>query len=196
MIKIPFIKEDLSDPRVNLIIDDGRRFLLRTKEKYDLILIDPIRVSTSYSNNLYSYQFFEIISRHLARGGVFMAWLNEHKVLPKTIQSAFSNVRMYKFFCLASNSPFQKDNEREKRLVASFLPEEQQGFLTLKANHGGIYLGNEGYVKTLTEGYPINQDWKPVTEYYLGLKHWKKPGRNAPTQSQILNSRYDGINHE
>jgi predicted membrane-bound spermidine synthase len=187
--KLPTIREDLSDPRVNLIIDDGRRFLLRTKEEYDLILIDPIRTATSYSNNLYSYQFFEIISRHLARGGVFMAWLSEHHVLPKTILSVFNYVRMYKFFCLASNSPFKKDDERQERLIAAFLPQEQQEFLNLKADYkGDLYLGNEDYVKTLTAGFPINQDWKPVTEYYLGLQSWKRwwdlasesPGPSAP----------------
>jgi len=182
--KISVIKEELSDHRVNLIIGDGRRFLLRTKEKYDLILIDPIRTSTSYSNNLYSFQFFEIVSRHLAPGGIFMVWLFEHKVVPKTIQSAFNYVRMYKFFCLASNSPFKKDDERQKRLIAAFLPQEQEEFSRLKAKYGGdLYLGNEEYVKSLTDGYPINQDWKPVSEYYLGLKSWDKPRSTFPSKA-------------
>ena len=178
--KIPAIQADLSDPRVNLIIEDGRRFLLRTQEKYDLILIDPIRVSTSYSNNLYSYQFFQIINQHLAPGGIFMAWLNEYHVLPKTIQTAFDHVRMYKFFILATNQPFLGNAERGRSLTAAFSLEEQEGFKQLFINRGGIYMGDETYVKTLTDDYPINQDWKPVTEYYLGLKVWKKPGREKP----------------
>ena len=178
--KIPVIKEDLSDPRVNLIIDDGRRFLLRTQEKYDLILIDPIRVSTSYANNLYSNQFFEIINQHLVPDGVFMVWLNEHKVLPKTLHSVFDYVEMYKFFCLASSSPLKKNDERGRRLTAAFSPVEQEGFIQLKIDRGGIYMGDERFVKSLTEGYPINQDWKPVTEYYLGLDDWEKPKRDKP----------------
>ena len=50
--KILVVNKELSDSRVKLIIEDGRRFLLRTNEKLDLILIDPIRTTTSYSNNL------------------------------------------------------------------------------------------------------------------------------------------------
>lgn len=63
--KISAIQKELSDNRINLIIEDGRRFLLRTNEKYDLILIDPIRSTTSYSNNIYSLQFFLLASQHL-----------------------------------------------------------------------------------------------------------------------------------
>jgi predicted membrane-bound spermidine synthase len=153
--KIPVIKKELSDPRLNLIIEDGRRFLLGTNEKYDLILIDPIRTTTSYSNNIYSIQFFKIVSRHLKPGGIFMAWLNEKIVLPKTIKTAFKHIRMYKFFALASNTALIKDHEKYQKLIAASSPQEQKGFLKLK---------------TITDGYPINQDWKPVCEYYLGLK--------------------------
>jgi predicted membrane-bound spermidine synthase len=168
--KIPVIKKELSDPRLNLIIEDGRRFLLGTNEKYDLILIDPIRTTTSYSNNIYSIQFFKIVSRHLKPGGIFMAWLNEKIVLPKTIKTAFKHIRMYKFFALASNTALIKDHEKYQKLIAASSPQEQKGFLKLKADYKGLYFGDEDYVKTITDGYPINQDWKPVCEYYLGLK--------------------------
>ncbi len=165
--KIPVIKEELSDHRVNLIIEDGRRFLLGTNEKYDLILIDPIRTTTSYSNNLYSLQFFEIISQHLTPNGIFMIWLHEHRVLPKTVQSAFDYVRLYKFFALASNSKFMKDFKKYKKLIAASSPQEQEEFLQFEKKE--LYLGNEDYIKTITDGFPINQDRKPVCEYYLGL---------------------------
>jgi spermidine synthase len=57
--------EILDNPKVNTIIDDGRRFLLRTNKKFDLIAIDPVRTTTFYSNNLYSCQFFELVNEHL-----------------------------------------------------------------------------------------------------------------------------------
>ena len=174
VVKIPVINKELSDKRVKLIIEDGRRFLLGTNERYDLILIDPIRTTTSYSNNIYSLQFFMIVSRHLNPGGVFMAWLNEKIVLPKTINTAFKHIRMYKFFALASNTALIRDHEKYQKLITASSPKEQKGFLKLEADYKGLYLGNEDYVKTITDGYPINQDWKPVCEYYLGLKTKKK----------------------
>lgn len=172
--KIPAIKEELSDPRLTLIIEDGRRFLLRTNERYDLILIDPIRTTTSYSNNIYSRQFFEIVKRHLTPGGNVMVWIDKQIILPKTMLSAFNYLRLYKFFALASISTFKKDYGRYEKLMADLSPQEKKGLFKLNADYKGLYLGNEDYVETITDGYPINEDWKPVCEYYLSFKAKKK----------------------
>ena len=168
--KMPFFNEMLTDSRIDLIIDDGRRFLLRTQEKFDLILIDPLKTTTSYSNNLYSHQFFELAHQHLNPGGVFMVWMDENRVMPKTVLSVFDqirvyNLKVYNFFCLASEAPFKINNERRKSLLNSFSPKERK-----LISKQGKYLGDQAYIKEVADRYPINQDWKPVCEYYLGLK--------------------------
>lgn len=167
--KISLFKEMLADERVDLIIDDGRRFLLRTDDKFDLILIDPLSTTTSYSNNLYSLQFFELVNNHLNTGGIFMVWKDEHRVLPNTVMSAFSHYRIYNSFCLASNSDFIRNEEQQKLLFNSFSPRTQRGVLRL-ASRESKHVGDRDYIKNLVANYPINQDWKPVTEYYIGLK--------------------------
>ena len=63
-----------------------------------------------------------------------------------------------------------KNHEKYQKLIAASTLQEQKGFKNLKTDQRGLYLGNEDYVKAITDGYPINQDWKPVCEYYLGLK--------------------------
>lgn len=183
--KISTIKNELSDERVNLIIEDGRRYLLETKEKFDLILIDPIRTTTSYSNNIYSLEFFLLASQHLKSDGIFMAWLNEKKVLPKTIQTAFSHMRMYKFFAIASNSPLKKDYQKYRFLISSASLQEQHGFKKLLSkNDGVLYLGNGDYVRAISKGLPINQDWKPVCEYYLGKMKIQRSNKKLLTSSE------------
>ena len=77
---------------------------------------------------------------------------------------------MYKFFALASNAEFKKHEERRRRIMAAVSLPEQKELLKLETVDGGLYLGNEDYVKAVTENYPINHDWKPVNDYYLGLK--------------------------
>lgn len=162
--KMRLFRDMLSDDRIDLVIGDGRRFLLRTDEEYDLILLDPLRTTTSYSNKLYSKQFFELVKKHLAPGGIFMVWMDEYKVMPKTVASVFDHVRMYNFFCLGSDSPF-KDNEiRREELLASFPPAYRE-----RIENYGKYLGDRVYIEETTRGYPVNQDWKPVCEYYIGL---------------------------
>jgi spermidine synthase len=72
----------LNDPRIETVYDDARRFLLRTRDKYDVIYMDPLRSTTAYSNNLYSREFFELAKARLNPNGVIMVWADEHHVVP------------------------------------------------------------------------------------------------------------------
>jgi len=165
--KMPVIEDILSDPRLTIVFDDGRRYLLRTDKKFGLVAMDPLRTTTSYSNNVYSRQFFELVSEHLSEDGVFMLWKDEHMVIPNTVHAVFDYVKVYGFFILASNSPFKEDREREKKILAQFSLAERGHIL--KAGTGQ-YIGDQTYFAKQASDYLINEDWKPITEYYLGLK--------------------------
>jgi len=89
----------------------------------------------------------------------------KYKIMPNTVHSVFDHVRLYNSFMLASNAPFEKYAEREKQLLAQFSPKERELILS-----SGKYVGDQSYIIKEASHYPINKDWKPVTEYYLGLK--------------------------
>jgi spermidine synthase len=58
----------LRSPRSHVVIDDGRRFLERTPQTYDVIAIDPPPpVSAAGSSLLYSEEFYAIVRQHLRR---------------------------------------------------------------------------------------------------------------------------------
>jgi len=177
-MKIPEFRKMLTEPRVSVVIDDGRRFLLRTDETYDMILIDPLRTTTSYSNNLYSREFFELVRGHLKPQGLFLAWMDDFRVFPKTLASVFPRVRMYEFsrymgFCLASSVPVTENEKRAAALLEQYSPEMQETMPDY-----GAYLGDESYIRRITAGYPVSRDWKPVMEYYFWRefqrKRWEK----------------------
>jgi spermidine synthase len=179
---IPEIRAILADPRLDLIIDDGRRFLLRTDERFDLVLIDPLRTTTAYSNNLYSQQFFALVKQHLAPGGIFMAWMDEARVMPKTVHAVFPSIRCYGSartggFCIASDSPLRAEGTARDRILAHFTRDEQERIKGLWI----AYLGDGTYVDAVARDFPVNQDWRPVCEYYLGLKVRERLNR-ATTQ--------------
>ncbi len=163
--KIALFKNVLNDRRIELINDDGRRYLLRSEKKFDLVLADPLRSTTSYSNNLYSHEFNKLVEQHLTPGGVFVVWMDEHRVIPKTIASAFSHVRMYNFFCLASDASFKSNDDRRTKLLDRF-PLLQRKKIVKKI----IYLGDQQYIQNQSDNYSINHDWRPVSEYFIGLK--------------------------
>jgi spermidine synthase len=167
--KIEVFDRMLSDRRVQLMIEDGRRYLLGTDQTYDMILIDPLRTTTSYSNNLYSREFFSLVRRHLKPGGVFLGWMDDDRVFARTLASAFPHVRMYELsgppyfmgFCLASDRPMAKNESRWAELLAK-IPDDHSRILAY-----GKFLGDERWILETTRGYPINRDWRPVMEYYF-----------------------------
>jgi spermidine synthase len=163
--KIPLFVTMLGDPRVHLIIDDARRYLFNTTRKFDIITTDALWSFTSYSNNLYSYDFYRLVQAHLELRGVYMAWQNEHKVLPKTLASVFSRVQMFQNFSIASDADMAINRERRRRLLNRFSSSDQKSILEF-----AVYVGDQSYIQKLTEQFPVNREWEPWTEYYLGLR--------------------------
>ncbi len=66
----------LHSPRATVVIDDARRYLERSGEDFDAIVIDPPPpVEAAASSLLYSPEFYEIARRHLRPGGILQQWL-------------------------------------------------------------------------------------------------------------------------
>lgn len=67
----PSFGEALGDPRVRFVTGDGRRYLERTPEKYDVILVGLPYPSTLSLNRYYTEEFLTLVKSRLGRGGVF-----------------------------------------------------------------------------------------------------------------------------
>lgn len=117
-----------SQPHVNYIVDDGRRFLYaHPYEKFDLIFIDPLFSYTAGHNNLYSREAMELYKKHLSEGGVFCAWVNEGHFIPKTAASVFQYSDFFGFFLVNSEQPIIYDLDKMNTLSDIFfqdLPSE------------------------------------------------------------------------
>ncbi len=164
--KFPAIRNILDDRRVGLVIDDGRRFLLRAPDQFDVILMDPLRTTTAYSNNLHSRQFFALAAKHLTPGGILMVGgVEDSLVIPRTLLQEFPYVRTYLSYSLASKTPLRQNRPRLERLLGTF-PVDTQAAIWSQAQDA---LEGRALVEA-TSPYPVNQDWQPASEYYLGLQ--------------------------
>ncbi len=66
----------LSSPLSHVVIDDGRRYLERTSQQYDVITIDPPPpVEAAGSSLLYSENFYSVIRERLRAGGILQQWI-------------------------------------------------------------------------------------------------------------------------
>ncbi len=157
----------LGDSRVGIVVDDGRRFLLRTAEQFDVILMDPLRTTSAYSNNLHSREFFALAAAHLAQGGVLMVGgIGESREVTRTLLEVFPHVRAYPGFSLASTAPMRRDRDRLERLFDSF-PVEIQAAVWDRIENA---LEGPALAKAVA-GARVNTDLHPGSEYYLHLGH-------------------------
>jgi spermidine synthase len=75
------------DPRVRIVFDDARHFVLTTSEKFDIITSDPIHPWVKGSATLYTRQYFETCKRHLNPGGMVTQWVPLYQSTEATVQS-------------------------------------------------------------------------------------------------------------
>jgi spermidine synthase len=154
----------LADPRVHLIVDDGRQYLMANQAPFDAVFLDPLRTATAYSNNLYSREFFQLVANHLSPSGVLMLWQDEFDILPRTVASVFQRVRYYSYFLLASKAQFAEHPERRAQIRSGFDPAMQHEL----ENFPLQLAAEEASDQLRIDLDRINTDWKPRTEYYLG----------------------------
>jgi spermidine synthase len=85
-----FAKENnhvLTDPRLEIVYDDGRHFLLTTREKFDIITSDPIHPWVKGSAALYTQEYFELCKQHLNPGGFVTQWVPLYESTFAAVQS-------------------------------------------------------------------------------------------------------------
>lgn len=176
----------LQSPLSQVVIDDGRHYLERSSEQYDVITIDPPPpVEAAGSSLLYSKEFYEIAKRHLRTGGILQQWFPQGSPDPtalvsvaKALQESFPYVRVFHSVqgwgnhFLASTSPLTLASAA---VLASRLPpaavSDLLEFGPAKSAEQQFALVSEFPVDSLIRRAPGNvpalQDDRPVNEYYI-----------------------------
>ena len=77
----------VKNPRVRIVYDDARHFLLTTREKFDIITSDPIHPWVKGAATLYTREYFEMAKRHLKPGGLVTQWVPLYESNPEVVKS-------------------------------------------------------------------------------------------------------------
>lgn len=92
----------MNDPKGHIVVDDGRRFLSRTKQTFDVITLDHSPpIEGAGVSLILSEEFYELAKRHLNDGGILHQWfhMGEDKILfamTRAITKSFPYVKIYK----------------------------------------------------------------------------------------------------
>lgn len=85
----------LDDPRVELVLADGRNHLMLTDRRYDLITIELSSIWFAGASSLYNAEFYEIVAKRLAPGGVLQQWVQLHHVTEKDFATILNSMRRH-----------------------------------------------------------------------------------------------------
>jgi len=117
----PGVKSVLHNPKVEVDIDDGRRWLIRNTElKFDVIVMNTTFNWRAHATNLLSVEFLKIAKAHLKPGGVLFYNTTGSGEVQLTGLTVFK-YGMLVGNCLAvSDSPLQIDKDRWREVLTAY----------------------------------------------------------------------------
>ena len=179
-------------PLSHIVIDDGRRYLDGSSQKFDVIVVDPPPpLQTPGSSLLYSREFYAVIKRHLSRDGILQTWdpASEGDAattasITKALTDSFPYVRAFRSYnnrfgihFLASMEPLPVTSAS---VLASRMPPAAAADLTewgpesTAQKQFQLILSHEVSIQKLIDAdpkVPALSDNRPINEYFL-LRSW------------------------
>jgi spermidine synthase len=76
-----------TNPKVQIVYDDARHYVLTTAEKFDAITSDPIHPWVKGAATLYTKEYFEHVKAHLNPGGVVTQWVPLYESTEDAVRS-------------------------------------------------------------------------------------------------------------
>ena len=85
-----FNDDVVHDPKVTIVIDDGRHFIAAGGRKYGVITSDPVHPRIAGAAALFTADYFALCRDHLTDGGVFAQWVGLYELPDDGLRSILS----------------------------------------------------------------------------------------------------------
>jgi len=200
----------LEQPSVRLVLDDGRRFLQATPDRFDVIVSDLFIPWHARTSSLYAREMYATAARRLAPGGVFCQWLplyqltrEEFDVIAHTFLAVFPDVHLWRadFYpdrpvvaLVGRLAPQAVDLDDVRRRIER-LPE--WGRDTVLASALGLAMLHAGDLHAAADDFsaaPLNTDDRPRIEFLAPrLTRMTAAGDKDWFTGEALAAFYDGL---
>lgn len=184
------------DPRVTLRLADGRRELLRSSDRYDLITLEPPPPSAAGVVNLYSRDFYALALKQLNPDGLLAQWLplptqndEDSRSLVRSFLDVFPHAtlwttELHEMLLIGSVEEVPLDAARiterfgrpgvSRALQEVGVPSSAALLATYVTDRAGL----EGYAQDA----PATTDDRPLIEYAA----WLRPGEFSRVLPRVL----------
>jgi spermidine synthase len=111
----------LHNPKVHIVIDDGRRWLVAHPDRnFDFIVMNTTYNWRANTSNLLSVEFMRLLRAHLDRGGIAYYNTTWSADVLATGAGAFPYALRVSNFIAVSDAPFTLDKNRWRTALASY----------------------------------------------------------------------------
>jgi len=119
--KHPMVASLLRNPKVKIVIDDGRRWLVRNPDrKFDVVVMNTPQHWLAHVSNLLSVEFLGLVRSHLKPGGIHYYNTTSSPEALLTGSTVFPYALRISNFLAVSDSPFTFDKERWRTALAAY----------------------------------------------------------------------------
>ncbi|HEY7953679.1 MAG TPA: fused MFS/spermidine synthase [Polyangia bacterium] len=177
----PYNHHPERDPRVRIVIGDGRNFLTQSDDKYDAIVSEPSNPWITGVSNLFTVDYWRLARRRLADDGVFCQWAQLYEMSTPDIKSilrSFAEVFPYTYafsaedlsadvILVAANHPLPLDLEKLRRDFKNprLKAELGRGEIHSAEDVVGELLLTPEEIPAFTAGAPLNTDDDALIEF-------------------------------
>ena len=117
----PDVASLLSNPKLNLVIDDGRRWLRQHPDaRFDAIVMNTTHHWREFASALLSSEFLTEVKAHLTPDGIAFWNCTESLRAARTGMEVFPHTLMVMNHCLASNAPLEPTRDRWQKVLTAY----------------------------------------------------------------------------
>ncbi len=175
----PFNHNALDDPRVRVILEDGRNHITLTEKNYDVIISEPSNPWISGIGALFTRDFYELANSRLKPGGIMCIWMHTNmspesfKSISRAFLSVFPQVTMWEsivgddYLLIGSQQPYSLPYESVKRLLEDPVQGRELKRLGIASVRDlmGLLIMNQDELKKFSHGAPVHTDDNSLLEF-------------------------------
>lgn len=134
--RYPMVSSLLENPKVEIVVDDGRRWLARSRSrKFDAIVMNTTWHWRSFTSNLLSVEFLSLAKAHLKEGGILYYNTTDSTDAQKTGAMVFPSAYRFCNFLAVSDSPIIIDKQRLRKVLQCYYIDGKPVFDLSKREH-------------------------------------------------------------